>query len=278
MNHEQSTHTDNYREEEETDDNPEFVIQQDHSQQQFIYCFCKPCITDERNRQIWWHDQTEAPHQRNSCLRKEHYKRFWTMLLHWGVWNDDRNLLMKADAMTRNYTTQRFDWHKRDIMPKCDFQILVVFLIWDTSWNDFICSKEGFYIYFHQIHQITTNFGGKWLWTRWYYSDYNFTFNSYVQYIWNMRYKKYAWNTCIKWIQEFVLRIKWDENRKVRDSLVTFAWLLECMATSWINKNKCLYTPSYQSKAISNWIYHNFITWLGIIENIMSYSLLLILL
>jgi len=52
MNHEQSTHTDNYREEEETDDNPEFVIQQNHSQQQFIYCFRNPCITDERNRQI----------------------------------------------------------------------------------------------------------------------------------------------------------------------------------------------------------------------------------
>jgi hypothetical protein len=48
--------------------------------------------------QLWWHANTEEPHLRNSGLRKEHYKRFWTMLLHRGVWNDDRYIVMKVDS------------------------------------------------------------------------------------------------------------------------------------------------------------------------------------
>ncbi|CAC5410207.1 unnamed protein product [Mytilus coruscus] len=118
MTTEQSTQTNN-NEEDEDDDQPGFVIQQDPSQVECRYCFCKPCITDEQNRQMWWHGQSEVSHQRNSSLRKEHYKRFWTMLLHRGAWNDDRYIVMKSDAMTRDHRTQRFDWHKRDIMPKC---------------------------------------------------------------------------------------------------------------------------------------------------------------
>ena len=54
-----------------------------------------------------------------TCEIQEHYKRFWTMLLHQGVWNDDRYVVMKADAMSRDPRWQRYDWHKRDIMPKC---------------------------------------------------------------------------------------------------------------------------------------------------------------
>jgi hypothetical protein len=45
---------------------------------------------------------------RNSGLRKEHYKRFWTMLLHRGVWNDDRYIVMKVDAMSRDPRRQRY--------------------------------------------------------------------------------------------------------------------------------------------------------------------------
>ncbi|CAG2241946.1 unnamed protein product [Mytilus edulis] len=121
MTTEQSTQTDNNDEDEDDEDNdqPGFVIQQDPSKEECRYCFCRPCITDDQNRQMWWHGQSEVAHQRNSSLRKEHYKRFWTMLLHRGAWNDDRYMLMKADAMTRDHRSQRFDWHKRDIMPKC---------------------------------------------------------------------------------------------------------------------------------------------------------------
>ena len=120
-NTDQSTQTnnDNVANETDEDDNPEFVIPPDISEEECQYCFCRPCITNEQNKQMWWHDREEAPHQRNSGLRKEHYKRFWTMLLHRGAWNDDRYLLMKTDALARDHRTQRFDCHKRDIMPKC---------------------------------------------------------------------------------------------------------------------------------------------------------------
>jgi hypothetical protein len=33
--------------------------------------------------------------------------------------HDDRYVVMKADAMSRDPRRQRYDWHKRDIMPKC---------------------------------------------------------------------------------------------------------------------------------------------------------------
>jgi hypothetical protein len=56
------------------DENPGFVIEQDQSQNECPYCFCKPCITNEQNSQLWWHANTEEPHLRNSGLRKEHYK------------------------------------------------------------------------------------------------------------------------------------------------------------------------------------------------------------
>ena len=126
VNAEQGTQTENGQNttdqdstEQEEDDNTQFTIPQSQSEEECIYCFCRPCITNERNRQMWWHTQAEAPHQRNSGFRKEHYKRFWTMLLHRGAWNDDRYILMKQDAMSRDRRTQRFDWHRRDIMPKC---------------------------------------------------------------------------------------------------------------------------------------------------------------
>jgi hypothetical protein len=101
------------------DENYGFVIEQDQSQDECPYCFCKPCITNEQNIQLWWHADIEEPHLRNSGLRKEHYKRFWTMLLHRGVWNGDIYVVMKADAMSRDPRRQRYDWHQRDIMPKC---------------------------------------------------------------------------------------------------------------------------------------------------------------
>lgn len=120
ISNEQSTQTDfeDTLQDGDGNDFPDFVIPQLESEEECEYCFCKPCITSETNKQMWWPESCELPHQRNSSLRKEHYKRFWTMMLHRGAWNDDRYLTMKADALSR-YNRQRYDWHKRDIMPKC---------------------------------------------------------------------------------------------------------------------------------------------------------------
>ena len=77
---------------ESQDDQPpsEFHIDQDLSVNECAYCFCRPCITSETNRQLWW-ETDEAPHSGNNHgLRKEKYKRFWTMMFHWGVWDEPR--------------------------------------------------------------------------------------------------------------------------------------------------------------------------------------------
>ena len=34
-----------------------------------IYCFCRPCITNERNRQLWWETDNQIEHERNSQLK-----------------------------------------------------------------------------------------------------------------------------------------------------------------------------------------------------------------
>jgi hypothetical protein len=66
--------------------NEHFTIQQDPNKEECVYCFCRPCITNESNRQLWWEPNTHPPHQRNHSLRKEKYKRFWTMMYHRNVW------------------------------------------------------------------------------------------------------------------------------------------------------------------------------------------------
>ena len=49
------------------------------------YCFCMPCITSQRNRQLWWESDAVPPSDSNHGIRKEKYKRFWTMMMHRGV-------------------------------------------------------------------------------------------------------------------------------------------------------------------------------------------------
>ena len=89
------------------------------------------------------------------------------MLLHRGIWNDDRYVVMKADAMSRDPRRQRYDWHKRDIMPKC-----VVSLVrhWfpnprgfpyicgnkTQSWNNCLFSENYFCTF-----SLGISFGGK---------------------------------------------------------------------------------------------------------------------
>ena len=52
----------------------DYVIEQDDNFDEYLYCFCRPCITNERNRQLWWETDYQIEHERNSQLRK--YKKF----------------------------------------------------------------------------------------------------------------------------------------------------------------------------------------------------------
>lgn len=110
--------------EDENDSNvTNFRIQQDHDQEECIYCLCRPCITDERNRQLWWESENSPPNSRNSSLRKELYKRFWTMLLHRNAWSDLRYVEAKTAALQGDRRFRKYVWHRRDIIPKCVLKI-----------------------------------------------------------------------------------------------------------------------------------------------------------
>lgn len=98
---------------------PEFHIDQDLSANECAYCFCRPCITSETNRQFWWETDEAPPSGNNHGLRKEKYKRFWTMMFHRGVWDEPRYKLKKQIALQSDPRLRNYVWHRRDIMPKC---------------------------------------------------------------------------------------------------------------------------------------------------------------
>ncbi|KAK3084789.1 hypothetical protein FSP39_019086 [Pinctada imbricata] len=101
-----------------------FRIPQDDNSTECVYCFCKPCITDERNRQLWWETENHAARQNNHALRKEKYKSFWTMLFHRGVFLDPRYMAIKEEALKRDPRRRNLLWHRRDILPKCVLEMV----------------------------------------------------------------------------------------------------------------------------------------------------------
>ena len=101
---------------------PEFHIDQDLSEEECSYCFVMPCITSQRNRQLCWESDAVPPSDSNHGIRKEKYKRFWTMMMHRGVWDDPRYKHKKHLALQRDPRYKHFVWHRREIMPKCVLQ------------------------------------------------------------------------------------------------------------------------------------------------------------
>lgn len=97
----------------------EYSIQQDQELPECPHCLCRPCITNEQNRQLWWEDANHEPSEGNSFLRKDKFKRFWTNLFHRGVWSDPRYLTRKKDALKRDRPRKKYVYHRRDIIPKC---------------------------------------------------------------------------------------------------------------------------------------------------------------
>ena len=75
---------------------PEFHMEQDLSEEECAYCFCRPCITSEKNRQFWWETDALPSSESHHRIRKEKYKRFWTMMMHRRVWDDPRYKQKKA--------------------------------------------------------------------------------------------------------------------------------------------------------------------------------------
>lgn len=100
------------------------LIQPCETDPECAHCLCKPCVTSESNRQLWWETENSDPANANSALRKPIYKRFWTMMYHRGVWVDPRYLLRKDAALADDpsmhaWSGPRRNGHPRDLMPKC---------------------------------------------------------------------------------------------------------------------------------------------------------------
>ena len=100
------------------DDEERFVILQNIDRKGCPFCLCRPCVTHENNRLLWWEkDPFTPPHPRNSKLRKDKYTRFWAMLYHRGVWSDPRYIEKKLEALGHSQPGQ--EWHRRNITPLC---------------------------------------------------------------------------------------------------------------------------------------------------------------
>ena len=106
----------------------QYQIAHDPEFAECTHCLCRPCITDERNRQSWWENASHAPNNRNSSLRKDKYKRFWTNLFHRRVWRDPRYLARKEEALSRDQRTEYDVFHRRDLMPKCVIKLVRTWL------------------------------------------------------------------------------------------------------------------------------------------------------
>ena len=122
--------SDNESDHDDQPDVPGYIIGQDPNSPECEFCLCRPCITDEKNHQFWWNTEPEAPHRRNSWMRKQLYQKFWIMLLHRLVWQDPRYLARKQ-AVLREAGLPSHDvvWsggrlHKRDIMPQCVIKLV----------------------------------------------------------------------------------------------------------------------------------------------------------
>lgn len=99
---------------------PGLSIPPQEDEEECQHCFCRPCVTNERFRQSWWGQDPRLPSRFNSRIRKDTYKKFWTMLYHRYAWHDERYRTKKRQALrTHNRHEGWVGYHVRDIMPDC---------------------------------------------------------------------------------------------------------------------------------------------------------------
>ena len=86
-------------------------------------CLCAPCVLDESNRQSWWPSVNSSERRTNNTKRKILYKKFWTMLCHRGVFENQVYIQRKSEAISRDRQRNFFMWHQRgtqrDLLPNC---------------------------------------------------------------------------------------------------------------------------------------------------------------
>ncbi|OWF50015.1 hypothetical protein KP79_PYT00924 [Mizuhopecten yessoensis] len=102
----------------------QFTVEQVSDAEECEYCLCRPSITNESNKQLWWETEKVEQHKRNSALRKEKYKRFWTNLFHRKVWKYPRYTERKKQALSTDLRKTKYVYHRRDLIPKCILELV----------------------------------------------------------------------------------------------------------------------------------------------------------
>ena len=107
------------------EEEPGLVIPPIMEEDECPYCLCRPCVTDDSNRQLWWEIAPKPSSKKNNKLRKPVYKRFWTMLFHRRAFLDVRYSARKAQALGLNPRRKKYQWlHRRDLLPNCVLDIV----------------------------------------------------------------------------------------------------------------------------------------------------------
>ena len=84
------------------------------------YCFLNPCVT---TRHQAWLGNGQQPRAGNNLLRKDRYKKYWSVMDHYGGWNIDQ-YLRKKKRLFRSIRSRQIDRDtivetRREIMPEC---------------------------------------------------------------------------------------------------------------------------------------------------------------
>ena len=131
-------------------DEERFDILQNIDREEYPFCLCKPCVTDENNRHLWWEKEPFTPlNPQNSNLRKDKYKRFCVMLYNRGVWSDPRYTETKLKALGHFNPGQ--EWHRHDIMPSC---VVTLVSIWLPNPKDMQYKGHSWEYYFEELFSI----------------------------------------------------------------------------------------------------------------------------
>ena len=86
-----------------------------------VFCFCSPCVTSVRQQ---WLQHGQDDHKRNSTIRKNLYRNFWSMLNTCGAWQHPLYVCKKVIAICWDHVDETVVHVLREIMPECVLKLV----------------------------------------------------------------------------------------------------------------------------------------------------------
>ena len=80
------------------------------------HCYCTPCVTTFPQG---WLGNGQQARPGNNLIRKDRYKKFWSMLKTRGAWLDERYLLKKERCLREDGLNPDTVFTLREVMPLC---------------------------------------------------------------------------------------------------------------------------------------------------------------